>query len=706
MLWVSANPSCGKSVLAKCLVDELKTIETRTTCYFFFKDDFEDQRSAKVALSCILHQLLVQRESLFSAKIMDRFKSYKTTLANSYYELWELWGILVMVSQEKNAGEIIYILDAFDECETQEWQDFAKIVREFYVGNGSAKPSVNLKFLITSRPYDKIRRDLIPFNFEEFSVIHLKGDGDVEAEQIAGEIGLYIKDRLSHVRTNLGLTQKEEELLFQGLGAVLNQTYLWVYLTLEWIENEICNKICEAEIRKAISILPRTVDEAYEKILAESTDVEETKKMLHIVVAAKRLFTLAEMDLALAIQPHHNSQREIDQRPSDRFRKYIRDLCGLFINIKDEKIYLLHQTAKEFLVPRSHQDSQERIIAQGNCLRYLFFAKFETCPLTGRHQIADYSRKHVFLEYSAKNCAAHFHASNIGEAELLLPLFEICDPYTTRFQTWFTVYWEDMHTNLRFPSGFTTLMVASYLGIESVVRLELLSPYVNINAVDYCHGRSELSWASESGFEDIVKLLLKDPRFSIRKALIKTLCLSFSRGTKVNTRDSTKRTPLAYASLNGHLSIIRMLIKAGARANMQDDIGATPISYSLCIGRQDIANELTKGTETRPVAEIRDELLLSAVTANHESIVKRLLDTGADTETVGKDNKTPLVIAIEHGHMDVAQLLINRGAAIAPEKGLYRCYRSNGYGMGDKAVIDGVVNPRALCIGEKFNSQF
>jgi hypothetical protein len=39
LLWVSANPGCGKSVLAKYLIDSvLPTTEFRTTCYFFFKD--------------------------------------------------------------------------------------------------------------------------------------------------------------------------------------------------------------------------------------------------------------------------------------------------------------------------------------------------------------------------------------------------------------------------------------------------------------------------------------------------------------------------------------------------------------------------------------------------------------------------------------------------------------------------------------------
>ncbi|KAJ5778645.1 hypothetical protein N7520_001891 [Penicillium odoratum] len=46
LLWVSADPGCGKSVLAKYLVDEfLPRPRKRTVCYFFFKDDIQTRKA-------------------------------------------------------------------------------------------------------------------------------------------------------------------------------------------------------------------------------------------------------------------------------------------------------------------------------------------------------------------------------------------------------------------------------------------------------------------------------------------------------------------------------------------------------------------------------------------------------------------------------------------------------------------------------------
>ena len=55
LLWISADPGCGKSVLAKSLVDdELLSSGTHSTCYFFFKDN-DEQDGIATALCAILY---------------------------------------------------------------------------------------------------------------------------------------------------------------------------------------------------------------------------------------------------------------------------------------------------------------------------------------------------------------------------------------------------------------------------------------------------------------------------------------------------------------------------------------------------------------------------------------------------------------------------------------------------------------------------
>src|SRR3984957_11190597 len=151
MLWVSADPGCGKSVLAKYLVDSvLPTTESRTTCYFFFKDDFEDQRSIICALGCILQQLFIQKRILLSEKIFEQIEMDGERFTNSFNELWDT---IISVAEDKNAGEIICLFDAIDECEDGGRSQLMQALCKLY-GTGT---DFNLKFLVTSRPYGGIR---------------------------------------------------------------------------------------------------------------------------------------------------------------------------------------------------------------------------------------------------------------------------------------------------------------------------------------------------------------------------------------------------------------------------------------------------------------------------------------------------------------------------------------------------------------------
>lgn len=229
LLWVSADPGCGKSVLAKYLVDTvLPSTASRTTCYFFFKDDFEDQRSAVSALCCILRQLFIQNNALLSDNILEKSETDGEKLIGSFRGLWD---ILLSAAEDHNAGEIICILDALDECEDKGRAQIAEALRKLY---GTETRKFTLKFLLTSRPYVHIQRDFQSLK-NRLPTIHLSGESEVELEKISREINVFIKSRVKDIGANLQLLPDEQKLLQDELTRVPNRTYLWVYLTLDVI---------------------------------------------------------------------------------------------------------------------------------------------------------------------------------------------------------------------------------------------------------------------------------------------------------------------------------------------------------------------------------------------------------------------------------------------------------------------------------------
>ncbi|KAI2482598.1 Pfs Nucleoside phosphorylase [Pyrenophora tritici-repentis] len=85
-LLVSADPGCGKSVLAKYLVDHILPGST-TVCYFFFKD--QDQNTVRQALCALLHQLFSQKPALIK-HAMKQYEKDGKGLVNSTKSLWTI----------------------------------------------------------------------------------------------------------------------------------------------------------------------------------------------------------------------------------------------------------------------------------------------------------------------------------------------------------------------------------------------------------------------------------------------------------------------------------------------------------------------------------------------------------------------------------------------------------------------------------------
>ncbi|KAJ5691582.1 hypothetical protein N7488_012317 [Penicillium malachiteum] len=347
LLWVSADPGCGKSALAKYLVDHvIPTTEGRTTCYFFFKADADEQRSAAGAPRALLHQLFTHRSSLrkMNMWVPDKFATDGKLLTGSFSALWD---VLTKVSLNED-GEVVCVLDALDECADSDRTQRTQALDRFYREAGSSKGV--LKFLVTNRPYFHIQREFQLLK-NTLPTIHLSGEDGIEADDIEEEINLVIKKRVEETAAKLMLEEDEQSSLQEELFKIPNRTYLWVTLIFDAIENGL--KYTNKEMQETIKNLPKTVDEAYEQIASRRPDEGEARKLLHIVVSASGPFTLQEMRVALGVRLGQRQSEELGLEPEKRFATTVRSLCGLFMTNVDSKIYLLHQTAKEFLVPRS-----------------------------------------------------------------------------------------------------------------------------------------------------------------------------------------------------------------------------------------------------------------------------------------------------------------------------------------------------------------
>jgi hypothetical protein len=83
---------------------------------------------------------------------------------------------------------------------------------------------------------------------------------------------------------------------------------------------------------------------AYKEILKKSSEPKMARKVLYIIIAARRPLTVTEINVALilVISDTCPSYDKLDLDQDDTFKSSLCDIYSLFISIYNFKVYLLH----------------------------------------------------------------------------------------------------------------------------------------------------------------------------------------------------------------------------------------------------------------------------------------------------------------------------------------------------------------------------
>ncbi|MCJ1264872.1 hypothetical protein MMC22_004747 [Lobaria immixta] len=664
LLWIFAGPGCGKSVLSRCLVDERRlctNVMTSNVCYFFFKDGQEKRSKGSNAISAILHQLFEKRSgSSLLTHGLSSYKSYGEKLQDAFSELWD---ILIKSAKDPEAGEIICVLDALDECEENaRKQLMEKLVGFFaktdYLGNSS----FTLKFVITSRPYEDLR-----LGFQPISSVgaFIRFDGDQKSERIGQDIRLVIDAKVPHIAGDFSYEDRER--ISDRLKSLDNRTYLWLFLTINIIEKSRSKYGKMSSIHKLLSSLPSSVSDAYEKILSRSSDKETAKILLQIVVAARRPLSLDEANIALSIATQKEScksHRTLELWPSPSFKSTIQDMCGLFISVYDSKVFLIHQTAREFLIsspdskatsPREWEGTLTMATAHGTmsqiCLHYLNLQDFASIPQVQLDQDSDVQstrKDYLFLHYAAQEWPVHYTSQDGELAQSSRKAAGmLCKKSLAQLSYWFPIWhgFGDLE-NLR---NWTELRIASHLGLSYVVE-DFLNTGADVNAKSKKYGTALIS-AAAKGHERIVEMLL-------------------NHNADVNAESRNSGTALIAAATEGHERIVEMLLDHNADVNAKSGYYGTALIAAATEGHEKIVEMLlNKNADFNVKDNEYGTALMAAALRGHEKLVETLLDHNADVNAKNERHGTALIAAALGGHEKMVEMLLNQNADVNAESG-------------------------------------
>jgi ankyrin repeat protein len=197
--------------------------------------------------------------------------------------------------------------------------------------------------------------------------------------------------------------------------------------------------------------------------------------------------------------------------------------------------------------------------------------------------------------------------------------------------------------------GETALMMAARTGKRDAVQL-LIERHANINAAETLRGTTALMWAAEQGNVEIVQLLLSNGAdANALSRIIKPIRrngLGFARSPNGQPTGDPMGglTPLLFASRQGSLETVRVLVAAGADVNKTAVDGSSPILVAVQNGNYDVARFLLDRGADLNRANDKDWTPLYLAVANRNALTTAIPAPGSD------------------GVLDFIKLLLDRGA--------------------------------------------
>jgi len=211
-------------------------------------------------------------------------------------------------------------------------------------------------------------------------------------------------------------------------------------------------------------------------------------------------------------------------------------------------------------------------------------------------------------------------------------------------------------------NGETAVMIAAGAGSLDAVR-QLVRQGADVNAAEPRGGQTALMWAAAEGHSDVVAGLIE-------------------MGAKVDAASKKGFTPLVFAAMKDDVNSIRALIESGAQPNVAVVSGAKPIIIALQYRHTAAARALLDGGADIGVRDRSGNTTLHlAAQVGDVGLVRALLGKGADPNARTPPSRapanargggfgrggaageqTPLMLAARADHEDVMRVLVEAGA--------------------------------------------
>ena len=226
-----------------------------------------------------------------------------------------------------------------------------------------------------------------------------------------------------------------------------------------------------------------------------------------------------------------------------------------------------------------------------------------------------------------------------------------------RSMAWLAMGWavmlQDAPAGQAAPTNDSTPLLTAVSVDDAATARGLVQGGADVSAANR-YGITPLAVACQNGSAEMVRLIL-------------------NAGAGANSTQAGGETFLMTAARTGKAECVQALLEKGAAVDARERRGQTALMWAAAAGHSGVVDLLlAHGADFRVELPSGFNALFFAIRAGHPGVTRSLLKAGADVNQaaqVGKRNDksmrqhtTPLMLAVENGHFELALELVAAGA--------------------------------------------
>ncbi|KAL7935839.1 hypothetical protein V8C35DRAFT_321343 [Trichoderma chlorosporum] len=336
LLWIKGDPGKGKTMLLCGIVDEIKQRVTQSNAvsFFFCQATIPTINNHLAVLRGLIWLLADQQPSLIS-HIREKYDPIGKDIFEGPNAWYSLRNVFRSILEDEKLTTAYIIIDGLDECTTG-LDELLVLIKE-------SLPYKNVKWILSSRNWASIRESL-----EDAGTEGVNLSLEVNAAVVTTAVDAYIFEKASKVP----LLKQDAELKDEICSLVREKaggTFLWVAIVFQQLQRLNIHYDDRSSVLERLNGLPKDLTELYDRMLQqieslEKRESEMCKSILAIAVLAYQPLRLQELATLAGFKGKLTRTSTLQSLIQN---------CGSFLTVKDETLYFIHQSSKEYLTSNS-----------------------------------------------------------------------------------------------------------------------------------------------------------------------------------------------------------------------------------------------------------------------------------------------------------------------------------------------------------------